>query len=67
VLGSDPDLPEPRRELRPGIDYSEQQLKMIGEIRPRLLDRFRKLSDADLLVQSIVFVARKPIQQATAK
>lgn len=66
VLGSEIDLPEPRRELRPGIDYSEQQLKMIAEIRPRLLERYRKLSDADLLVASMVFVARKPANRASA-
>jgi SAM-dependent methyltransferase len=66
VLGSNADLPEPRRELRPGVDYSEQSLKMIAEIRPRLLERYRKLPDADLLVQSIVFVARKPVNQSAA-
>jgi SAM-dependent methyltransferase len=66
VLGSESDLPEPRRELLPGIDYSEQQLKMTAEIRPRLLERYRKLSDADLLVQSMVFVMRKPVNRASA-
>jgi SAM-dependent methyltransferase len=67
VLGSNLDLPEPRRVLRPGIDYSDRQLKMIAEIRPRLLERFRKLSDADLLVQSMVFVASKPVKRTSAK
>jgi hypothetical protein len=33
---------------------------MIREIRPRLAPPFRDLSDADLLVQGIFFVARKP-------
>jgi len=64
VLGSESDLAEPRRELRPGIDYSDQQVNMIAEIRPRLLERYRRLSDADLAVQSIVFVARKPANRA---
>ena len=66
VLDVEADLPEPRRELRPGIDYSERQLKMIAEIRPRLLERYRALSDADLLVQSMVFVARKPVNRASS-
>jgi SAM-dependent methyltransferase len=66
VLGSDTDIPEPSRELRPGIDYSGQQLKLIAEIRPRLLERYRKLPDADLVVQSIVFVARKPLKGTSA-
>jgi hypothetical protein len=39
---------------------------MIAEIRPRLIERYRKLSDADLSVQSIVFVARKPVNRASA-
>jgi hypothetical protein len=66
VLGSELDLPEPRRELRPGVDYSEQQLKMIAKIRPRLLERYRKLPDTDLMVQSLVLVARKPVSRASA-
>ncbi|MCX6631293.1 MAG: methyltransferase domain-containing protein [Candidatus Solibacter sp.] len=66
VVGSDTDLPEPRRELRPGIDYSAPQLKMITDIRPRLLERYRKLSDEDLVVQSMVLVARKPLTRASA-
>lgn len=66
VLGSDLDLPEPRRELRAGIDYSDRQLKMIYEIRPRLLERFRRLPDPDLLVTSMVFVARKPVKGTSA-
>ena len=64
VLGVDADLLEPRLELRPGIDYSEQQLKTIAAIRPRLLDRYRRLPDTDLMVQSLVFVARKPMNRA---
>jgi SAM-dependent methyltransferase len=60
VFGAPRDLPEPRRELRAGTDYADWQLKSVREIRPRLIDRFRGLSDADLLTASIVFVARKP-------
>ena len=41
-----------------------RHVKMLAEIRPRLLERYRKLSDADLLVQSIVFVARKRMNAA---
>ena len=60
VLGTDKDLPEPRRELRAGVDYQEQDRGLVAEIRPRLLERYRSLSDADLLSASIVFVGRKP-------
>jgi hypothetical protein len=32
------DLPEPRRELRPGIDYSAEQVKVLEAIRSSLLE-----------------------------
>jgi SAM-dependent methyltransferase len=60
VLGSNADLPEPQRVLRPGIDYTDRQLNMVREIRPRLIERYRKLPDVDLLAASILFVGRKP-------
>jgi SAM-dependent methyltransferase len=64
VLKSASDLPEPRRELRAGVDYQDWQLKMVQEIRPRLLDQFQALPDTDLLAASIVFVGRKPGRSA---
>jgi SAM-dependent methyltransferase len=63
ILGVDVDLPEPRRELRPGIDYSAEQVKVLETIRPRLLERYRKLPDQDLIAMSIVFVGRKPLSR----
>jgi SAM-dependent methyltransferase len=60
VLGSDTDLPEPRRELRAGVDYTEEQLAPVREIRPRLIERYRRLPEVDLLPSTIVFVGRKP-------
>jgi len=60
VLGSPTRLPEFREELQAGRDYSTQSIDLINAIRPRLLDRYRRLSDDDLLAQGIVLVARKP-------
>lgn len=50
-----------RRE-RPlaGVDYTEETLALVREIRPRLIDRYRKLPDEDLLVAGTFMVARKP-------
>ena len=63
ILGVDVDLVEPRRELRPGIDYSAEQVKVLEAIRPRLLERYRKLPDQDLIAMSIVFVGRNPLSR----
>jgi SAM-dependent methyltransferase len=60
VLGRDGELPGSPQTLEYGRDYSDESLALVRAIRPRLLPRYRQLSDQDLLVQSIVFVARKP-------
>jgi len=62
VLGGTARLPEYRTELRYGRDYSAASLQLLQSIRPRLLTRYRQLSDDDLLTQSILLVARKPTQ-----
>ncbi|MET0648480.1 MAG: methyltransferase domain-containing protein [Pyrinomonadaceae bacterium] len=50
-----------RRE-RPlaGVDYTEETLALVREIRPRLSEGFRNLPDEDLLVAGTFMVARKP-------
>jgi SAM-dependent methyltransferase len=60
VLGSTADLPVPTRELHAGVDYGEKELRLVREIRPRLIERFRRMPDADLLPASMLFVGRKP-------
>ncbi len=51
---------QPREQLRRGEDYSQDTLAALASIRPRLLPRYRAMSDEDLMVQGIVYVARKP-------
>jgi SAM-dependent methyltransferase len=60
ILGHKDPLPEPRRELRAGIDYTDADLRLVSEIRPRLQPQFSTLPDADLLAASIIFAAWKP-------
>ena len=60
ILGVDRELTPPKIRIQPSVDYSDASLQMIREIRPRLAAPFRGLPDADLLVQGILFVVRKP-------
>jgi hypothetical protein len=60
VVGAPSRLPEYRTELRYGQDYSDESLKLIRSARPRLLERYQKLSDEDLLTRSILVVFDKP-------
>ena len=62
VLGRDAELPGPKLSLS-SADVSAQGAALLHEIRPRLLDRYQRLSDADLLIQSIILVAHKPSEQ----
>jgi SAM-dependent methyltransferase len=60
ILGVDRELMPPKVQIEPNLDYPDASLQMIHEIRPHLAAQFLGLSDADLLVQGIFFVARKP-------
>jgi SAM-dependent methyltransferase len=48
-----------RTNIQRGEDYSDESLALVRSIRPRLLPRFQKLSDEDLIVQSIILAAEK--------
>lgn len=51
-----------RTRLTSGGDYGEEDLKQIGQIRPRLAAPFRDLADEDLLAAGIFLVARKAVR-----
>jgi len=60
ILGVEKELISPKQTIQRKLDYSDSSLEEIREIRPRLAAQFRELGDEDLLVQGILFVARKP-------
>jgi len=64
VLGSPKELQPHKRELVRGVDYNDDTIKSLQSIRPRLLPRYQKLPDEDLLIQGIYLVARKPATPA---
>ena len=54
------DLVVPHKEkVVPGVDYSEQTLSLIKQIRPQLDTRFRDLSDEDLAIAGLFLIAKK--------
>jgi SAM-dependent methyltransferase len=59
VLANPRELVPHKLTLEQGVDYSDTTLEQIRSIRPRLLDRYKQLSDADLMVEGIYLVARK--------
>lgn len=54
------DMHERREQPLAGIDYTEETLALVREIRPQLIERYRHLPDEDLLVAGTFMVARKP-------
>lgn len=60
VTGATKRLPAFKTAIRQGVDYGDDQVAMLREIRPRLLERYRSLSDEDLLTGGILLAARKP-------
>ena len=43
-----------------GVDYTDETLALVREIRPRLVKPYRDLPDEDLIVSGTFMVARKP-------
>lgn len=60
ILGAS-ELREPKIQLQPGTDYSQETIRLVDQIRPDLLPRYRSLPDSELLVQGLILVARKPV------
>ena len=64
IVGRDGEFVPPRATVQAGRDYGERTLATVRAIRPRLLARYQRLSDEDLMVQGIVLVTRKPAARA---
>jgi SAM-dependent methyltransferase len=60
ITGAKEGLAVPQVAIRHGVDYGDEAVAMVREIRPRLLARYRTLSDEDMLTGGILLVAQKP-------
>ena len=49
-----------KEHIEPGVDYSQETIDLIEEIRPKLAPHYRSLSTENLAVAGIFLVARKP-------
>jgi len=49
-----------KTKLEKGVDYTAEHEEMIRKIRPRLVEPFRSLPEADLMVAGTFHVAQKP-------
>ena len=57
------DLHPHKETLDRQADYVATALSFVDEIRPRLIPRFKKLSDEELIISGIFMIARKPVAQ----
>ena len=64
VLGTAHDLIPHKETLEPNVDYTDAQVDLVRQIRPRLRPEFRRCSDDELLTTGIVLVGRKPAARA---
>lgn len=54
------DLIPHKEKIALGVDYSDESLSLVKEIRPKLSATFKEMSDEELLVDGIFVIARKP-------
>jgi len=54
------DLQPHKQTLDAGAEYFAPALACVKEIRPRLIPKFKKLSDEELMISGIFMIARKP-------
>jgi hypothetical protein len=56
------DIVPHKLSLEHGVDYTDADLAMVREIRPRLHPRYHSLTDEDLLTSGLFIVCRKPAE-----
>ena len=59
IIGSDTKIGPHKETILHGVDYSDSTISLIKNIRPRLQNRFKDMSDEELMVQGIFLIAKK--------
>ena len=60
IVGEEGEVFPNKESIELGIDYSQSTVSLINEIRPNLNNRFRNMSDEELMISVIFLIARKP-------
>jgi hypothetical protein len=60
IVGSDIKVVPHKEIILHGVDYSDSTISLIKNIRPYLPNRFKDMSDEELMVQGIFLIAKKP-------
>jgi SAM-dependent methyltransferase len=55
------DLSPHKERIAHGVDYTDETLSLVHEVRPKLSAGFKNMSDEELLVDGIFVIARKPV------
>jgi SAM-dependent methyltransferase len=55
------DLSPHKEQIAHGVDYTDETLSLVQEVRPKLSAGFKNMSDEELLVDGIFVIARKPV------
>jgi SAM-dependent methyltransferase len=53
------DLSPHKESIAQGVDYSDETMSLVTEIRPKLSANFKEMTDEELLVDGIFVIARK--------
>ena len=60
IVGSEAEILPHKDTIVSGVDYSHSAAVLIKKIRPCLQDRFRNMTDEELIIGSIFLIANKP-------
>ncbi|HJQ69747.1 MAG TPA: hypothetical protein VKA70_12280 [Blastocatellia bacterium] len=60
IIGEPQELLPHKEKIELGADYTEAKLALVQSIRPKLVQRYARMTDEELLVSGIYLVAKKP-------
>ncbi len=60
IVGRKEEVLPPKERIELNVDYSEATISLLNKIRPKLSNRFKDLSDEELMVAGVFLIARKP-------